>query len=382
MNRIRIAVLFGGRSVEREVSRISARTIASSLDPEKYEVIPIAVAEGGRFLAPAESGKLLASGAVPARFRAAEASGTAVVPAEIAPGRVDVVFPIIHGTTGEDGALQGFLETLGVPYVGAGVTASAVGMDKAVFKALLRDAGLPTPRAVVLHRSGDAPLAEGLPLPLFVKPVCGGSSVGVTKVKRRADLGDAVALALRYDERALVEEGVDARELECAVLGNEEPRASIPGEIVPGHEFYDYDDKYRDDKAKLLIPAPVPASVVEDTTPPRGRGLPPVRRLGYGARGFLPRARKRPRPRQRDQHAAGIHGDLDVPEALGGERPAAAAPARRARSPRPRAPRAPGPAPDEAAGGTRVTVASATFGTCVLMHAPALGSPKGARPSV
>jgi D-alanine-D-alanine ligase len=265
VSRTRVAVLFGGKSVEREVSRISARTIASSLDPGKYEVIPIAVSEAGRFLAPAESGKLLAAGTVPAKFRGAEAAGTAVVPAEIAPGRVDVVFPIIHGTTGEDGALQGFLETLGVPYVGAGVTASAVGMDKAVFKALLRDAGLPTPRAVVLRRSGDGPLAAGLPLPVFVKPACGGSSVGVTKVKRREDLADAVALALRYDERVLVEEGVDARELECAVLGNEQPRASIPGEIVPGHEFYDYDDKYRDDKAKLLIPAPVPASVAEET---------------------------------------------------------------------------------------------------------------------
>ncbi len=264
MTRRRVAVLYGGRSVEREVSRISARTIVSALDPARYEVIPLAVGEDGRFLSPGDSAKLLAAGAIPERFRAAETVGGALVPAEIGPGRVDVVFPIIHGTTGEDGALQGFLETLGVPYVGAGVTASAVGMDKAVFKALLRDAGIPTPRAVALRGAGEAGAASGLPLPVFVKPANGGSSVGVTKVKRPEDLARAVELALRYDECVLVEEGIDARELECAVLGNEDPRASIPGEIVPGHEFYDYDDKYRDDKAKLLIPAPVSAAVAEE----------------------------------------------------------------------------------------------------------------------
>ncbi|MGE5412692.1 MAG: D-alanine--D-alanine ligase family protein [Syntrophomonadaceae bacterium] len=264
MTRLRVAVMYGGKSVEREVSRISARTIAGALDPERYEVIPIAVTEGGRFLPPSESRALLSSGALPERFRNAEPGGAAIVPAEVAPGRVDVVFPIIHGTTGEDGALQGFLETLGVPYVGAGVTASAVGMDKAVFKALLRDAGIPTPRAVVLRDPGEAARADALPLPLFVKPSNGGSSVGVTKVKRREDLAAAVALALRYDERALVEEAIDARELECAVLGNDAPRATMPGEIVPGHEFYDYDDKYRDDKARLLIPADVPPAVAEE----------------------------------------------------------------------------------------------------------------------
>jgi D-alanine-D-alanine ligase len=160
------------------------------------------------------------------------------------------------------------LQTLGLPYVGAGVTGSAVGMDKAVFKALLRDAGIPTPRAVVLRHGAEASAASLPPLPVFVKPACGGSSVGVTKVKRREDLGPAVELALRYDERVLVEEAIDARELECAVLGNEDPKASIVGEIVPGHEFYDYDDKYRDDKAQLRIPAPVPAAVAD-----RARGL-------------------------------------------------------------------------------------------------------------
>jgi D-alanine-D-alanine ligase len=264
VTRTRVAVLFGGRSVEREVSRISARTIAGALDPGKYEVVSFAVGEDGRFLSAAESGRLLAAGPVPEKFRRADAGTEALVPAEIAPGRVDVVFPIIHGTTGEDGILQGFVETLGIPYVGAGVTASAVGMDKAVFKAILRDAGIPTPRAVAVRCAEEAERASSLPLPVFVKPVCGGSSVGVTKVKRREDLPAAIAAALRYDERALIEEGVDARELECAVLGNEDPKASIVGEVVPGHEFYDYDDKYRDDKAKLLIPAPVPPAVAEE----------------------------------------------------------------------------------------------------------------------
>jgi D-alanine-D-alanine ligase len=264
VSRTRVVVLFGGQSVEREVSRISARTICAALDPTRYDVIPLAVGRDGMFLATADSARLLSEGPVPDRYRVPQSTSEALVPAEIAPGRADIVFPIIHGTTGEDGALQGFLQTLGLPYVGAGVTASAVGMDKAVFKALLRDAGIPTPRAVVLRHADEASSAALPPLPLFVKPACGGSSVGVTKVKRPQDLGPAVELAFRYDERVLVEEAIDARELECAVLGNGDPRASILGEIVPGHEFYDYDDKYRDDKAKLLIPAPVPPAVAEE----------------------------------------------------------------------------------------------------------------------
>ncbi len=197
-------------------------------------------------------------------------------------GKADLVFPIVHGTTGEDGVLQGFLEPLGIPYVGAGVPGSAVGMDKSIFKALLRDAGIPTPRAYTLsprERGGAGGLPPntagvsgtqsdqnllGFGLPLFVKPACGGSSVGVTKVKRWEDLPAAIDLALRYDERALIEEGIDARELECAVLGNDDPRASVVGEIVPGHEFYDYDDKYREEKAQLHIPASVSDAIAEE----------------------------------------------------------------------------------------------------------------------
>jgi D-alanine-D-alanine ligase len=273
-----VVVLFGGRSVEREVSRLSARTIVGALDPARYEVIPIAVGRDGSFLPAAESARLLASGPVPEKYRvgAAESppsSAGTIVPVEISPGRADVVFPIVHGTTGEDGVLQGFLETLGVPYVGAGVTGSAIGMDKAVTKALLRDAGIPTVKFAAATSRDDAErLArrlpkEGFALPLFVKPSCGGSSVGVTKVKSWDALAVAVARALAFDEKALVEEGIDARELECAVLGNDDPKASGVGEIVPGREFYDYEDKYVENGAKLLVPAPIPeatAATVRD----------------------------------------------------------------------------------------------------------------------
>jgi D-alanine-D-alanine ligase len=264
VTRTRVVVLFGGKSVEREVSRISARTICGALDPSRYEVIPLAVTPEGRFLPSVESARRLTAPGVPARFlpgEGAAAAGESLIPSEIAPGRADVVFPIIHGTTGEDGVLQGFLETLGLPYVGAGVAASAIGMDKAVFKTILRDAKIPTPRSTVLSRPPAAGARTPFEVPFFVKPANGGSSVGVAKVKRPEDYRAAVENALRYDERALAEEAVDGRELECAVLGNDAPKASVVGEIVPGHEFYDYDDKYRDDKAKLVIPADVPEAV-------------------------------------------------------------------------------------------------------------------------
>ena len=267
MKRLRVVVLYGGRSVEREVSRVSARTIVQALDRSKYEVIPLAVGENGRFLSAPDSARLLAHGPVPERLRRAEPATEALVPVEIEPGRADVVFPIIHGTTGEDGTLQGFLEFLAIPYVGAGVTGSAIGMDKAIFKALANGAGIPTPRSVVV-RPGDRgararTLVAGIPLPLFVKPATGGSSVGVTKVKDLARLDAALDEAFRYADRALVEEGIDARELECAVLGDDEPRASVVGEVVPAREFYDYEDKYRDDKARLVIPAEVPERISE-----------------------------------------------------------------------------------------------------------------------
>jgi D-alanine-D-alanine ligase len=276
MGRLKVVVLFGGRSVEREVSRLSARTIAGALDPSRYDVVPLAVGPDGRFVSAGESRRLLSAGPVPEKFRLPESAAAAqpeqgLVPAEIGPARADVVIPIIHGTTGEDGVLQGFLEFLGIAYVGAGVAGSAIGMDKSVFKSLLRDAGIPTTRFLTLsprEREGlRARLSAGssaFSLPLFVKPSNGGSSVGVSKVKDWPDLDAALELAFRYDDRVLVEEGIDARELECSVLGNEDPRASVVGEVIPGREFYDYDDKYREDNAKLIIPAPIPDAVSDE----------------------------------------------------------------------------------------------------------------------
>jgi D-alanine-D-alanine ligase len=268
--RKRVIVLFGGPSVEREVSRISARTIANALDPEKYEAIPIGIDAEGRFL-PSESSRRLIAKEMPAKFADVAPAGEALIPVEVAGGRADVVFPILHGTGGEDGVLQGFLQTLDLPYVGSGVTGSAVGMDKAVFKAVLRDAGIPTPRTIVARRAewdtqpGSVAdhAARAFPLPIFVKPANGGSSVGVSKVHEWDEFGPAVEKAFSYEDKILIEEGIDAREIECAVLGNEDPRASVPGEVVPGHEFYDYEDKYIDDKARLLIPAPLPPETAE-----------------------------------------------------------------------------------------------------------------------
>lgn len=253
-----VAVVFGGASVEREVSRVSARTIVSNLPKEHFDVAAVAIDAEGRFHGPEESRSALERGL------AVLAEGRAKMPAEAFAG-VDVAFPIVHGEAGEDGTLQGFFETIGLPYVGSGVAASALGMNKAAFKARLREAGLPTARSLAFPlsrwRSAPAALADQTArrfrLPVFVKPSNGGSSLGITKVRDWAELGRALEAAFELDRMALVEEGIDAREIECAVLGNDEPRASGCGEIVPGREFYDYEDKYVTDGAQLLVPAPI-----------------------------------------------------------------------------------------------------------------------------
>jgi len=265
----RVGVVFGGVSAEREVSIVSARTILGGFPRERYEAIPIAVDPSGCFRDDADSRVILANGF------------DAVVPAagRLPPARfegIDVAFPIVHGETGEDGTLQGFFETLGIPYAGSDVASSALGMNKAAFKARMRDAGVPVVRSVAVGRAewderagsvADA-IARRLPLPLFVKPSGGGSSLGVTKVKEWDGLRGAVEAAFVYDRTILVEEGIDAREIECAVLGNDAPEASGCGEIVPGREFYDYDDKYVTDGARLLVPAPL-----EDAVPAEVRAL-------------------------------------------------------------------------------------------------------------
>jgi D-alanine-D-alanine ligase len=258
MPRKRIAVLFGGRSGEHEVSIRSAASVISALDQGKYEVIPVAITREGRWLPPAESVKLL-----PADSRQATSTETAVTVSQ-EPGSasgVDVVFPVLHGTFGEDGTVQGFFELADVAYVGAGVIGSACGMDKDVMKRLFREAGLPTVEHVALLRRERHDRADELEkrfgYPLFVKPANLGSSVGITKAHNREELSKALDLATQYDRKIVVERAVVGREIECSVLGNDDPQASVPGEIVASREFYDYQAKYIDESSRIVIPAPL-----------------------------------------------------------------------------------------------------------------------------
>jgi len=258
---IRTALLFGGKSAEHEVSILSARSIAEAAPSSRIEIVPICVARDGRFIAPDRSARILAGGENSDRAYT-EFSFETWARAE----RPDVVFPIIHGTDGEDGTLQGYLEMLGLPYVGSGVAASAIGMDKAHMKHVFAAAKLPLADFVEVREHDWRNERErivravhnALRLPYFVKPANTGSSVGVVKVKNDADLGAAVENAFRFDDKALVERAIDARELEVALLGNEDVAASVVGEIIPGREFYDYEDKYADGKAQTVIPAKLP----------------------------------------------------------------------------------------------------------------------------
>jgi D-alanine-D-alanine ligase len=258
--KIRIAVLFGGRSGEHEVSLRSAESVLQSLDPQKYDVVPIGITHEGRWLSSGNPMKaLLPRETIQKEF----ADGKpAAISAEVrTTGGFDVVFPVLHGTYGEDGTIQGLLELADLPYVGAGVLGSSVGMDKDVMKRLLRDAGLPIVDYWALRSNsiesfiGDH--SASLPYPVFVKPANLGSSVGITKVHNAGELPAALAAAAQFDRKIVVERGVDAREIEVAVLGNDNPEVSIPGEVVPAREFYDYQAKYISDDSKILIPAPL-----------------------------------------------------------------------------------------------------------------------------
>ena len=259
-DRLRVAVVFGGRSEEHEVSRTSAAAVIRALDPRRYKVVPLAITRAGRWLAPKESAALLPA-ACP---DVATPPESGVLQRLTGRGAgIDVVLPLVHGPFGEDGTLQGFLELADVPYVGSGVLASAVGMDKAVAKRLFAAHGLPQVESVLIARRDldaaprrAAERAEAaVGLPCFVKPSSLGSSVGVTKVKRREELLPALQLAARYDRKLLVERAVDAREVECGVLGNDDPEVSQVGEIFYDNEFYDYDAKYTEGKMKLVVPA-------------------------------------------------------------------------------------------------------------------------------
>ncbi|MBZ5520957.1 MAG: D-alanine--D-alanine ligase [Acidobacteriia bacterium] len=299
MKKIRVGVLFGGRSGEHEISLLSAASVLKAINREKYDVVPIGITKEGRWINPAYSEMLLRGEAPPkelgrqpgdtqaAASAAVLAKGEAViVPPSPASGsltpfesaapansqgiRVDVIFPVLHGTFGEDGTIQGLLELADLPYVGAGVLGSAAGMDKDVMKRLFSACGLPIVKHVTVLRGQwerepkkVVREVEGrLKYPVFVKPANLGSSVGISKAHDRKELGPAIETAAGYDRKIVIEEGVGgkkhkARELECAVLGNDHPRSSIAGEIVPAAEFYDYNAKYIDEGSQLVIPAKI-----------------------------------------------------------------------------------------------------------------------------
>ena len=256
--RVRVAVLMGGRSSEHEISLASARSVLAELDPERYEVATIEIARDG--------GWQLGTGTEPPALEAGSAGRALPVPRAQAPvaqtlAEVDVVIPVLHGPFGEDGTVQGLLELAGVPYVGAGVAASALCMDKDLFKAVLRDRGVPVASHHAI-RLGDA-VENPFSYPVFVKPARLGSSVGISKVHDESELGPAVELARRHDEKVLVEEFVAGTEVECGVLGNQRPApiASVVGEIVPHAEWYDYGAKYEEDGSDIVVPGRIPEAV-------------------------------------------------------------------------------------------------------------------------
>jgi len=277
--KLRVAILFGGQSAEHEISLISARNIAAAMDRKKYQIIAIGIDKQGRWFI--DEGARLLREAKPSRVEFRDLSkAAAVLPGStatpmirLAPrrvlGRVDVVFPVLHGPFGEDGTVQGLLKLANVPFVGAGVLGSAVGMDKDVMKRLLRDAKIPVPKFLVFERSelgriNYATVKRALGLPLFVKPANLGSSVGISKVASEREFSGVLREAFRYDNKVLLEEGINGREIECSVLGNEKPIASLPGEIITSHDFYSYDAKYLDEKgARLIVPARLPKQVVK-----------------------------------------------------------------------------------------------------------------------
>ncbi len=271
--RLRIGVVFGGRSGEHEVSVASARSVMAAIDRTRYEVVPIAITRQGQWLPGVEPQQLAAPGDVPGDAATVAvttaATGFALLP-QLGEGhasslQVDVIFPVLHGTFGEDGALQGMLEMAGLPYVGCGVLASALGMDKEKSKLIFQAAELPIiPWVTVTRREVDDALDEVVAqidlrhgYPVFVKPANLGSSVGISKAHDAGELRDALRLAARYDRKIVVEPGLAVRELEVAVLGNDDPTASVVGEIVPSGEFYDYRAKYLDGASRIFIPAAI-----------------------------------------------------------------------------------------------------------------------------
>jgi D-alanine-D-alanine ligase len=229
--RLRVALIYGGRSGEHEISLRSAKSIIDSLDPEKYKIIHYLISQEGKWrpkpISPEPNGN----------------------------PEIDVAFPVLHGTFGEDGTVQGLLDLAELPYVGAGVLASSVAMDKEVMKRLALQRGLPVTDYLVCRRGGDRPSCVPFPYPVFVKPANLGSSVGITKARNCQELQSAIDTAFQFDRKIIIERGIAGREFECAVLGNDDPIAAFPCEILPSREFYDYEDKYLLDAAKTVLPA-------------------------------------------------------------------------------------------------------------------------------
>ncbi|MCL6444244.1 MAG: D-alanine--D-alanine ligase [Alicyclobacillus sp.] len=281
--RIRVGVMFGGKSGEHEVSIQSAQSLIASLDPEKYIAVPIGIDKAGRFSTAHQAIELLYGAhpvALPPVLHAAVEVQDGSMPAvqdraellsvDLATD-LDVIVPVLHGSYGEDGTIQGLLELMNIPYVGAGVLASAVGMDKVFMKRVFAAAGLPQVNYTYTTRrqwetDPDGTLASieaSIGYPCFVKPANLGSSVGISKAKDRPGLVAALNEAARYDRKIIIEEGLQVREIEVAVLGNDHPRASVPGEVKPSNEFYDYRAKYIDGESELIIPADLPADLTE-----------------------------------------------------------------------------------------------------------------------
>lgn len=279
--RIKVGVIFGGRSAEHEVSLVSAASVIRALDPKKYEVLPVGISPAGKWLSSAEALSLLKQRVSLDRY-----PEHIIVPNPLKQGlvslnrslrspalyHVDVVFPVLHGTYGEDGTIQGLFELADLPYVGAGVLGSAIGMDKVIQKQLLKAAKLPVAPGISFmagsfhdrQKEIIRSIEQKLRYPCFVKPANLGSSIGITKARNRKQLVAAIEVAAQYDLKILVERAVrNPREIECSVLGNDHPEASVPGEIIPSGEFYDYDAKYIDGRSQAVIPANLPAATTK-----------------------------------------------------------------------------------------------------------------------
>lgn len=279
--KIRVGIIFGGRSGEHEVSLRSAESIIKAMDRSRYEVVPIGITKEGRWLQSGDVKALLPDAVMSCdqpRQVAIIGDPTQKGLVRLDPNsegaasqKLDVVFPVLHGTYGEDGTIQGLLEMAGVPYVGCGVLSSAAGMDKVVMKQLFEQAGLTVAKYEWFLRSSweENPEAilkktgRSLKYPVFVKPANLGSSVGISKARNKEELRAAIDDAARYDRRIIVERAVVGREIEISVLGNDHPTASLPGEVIAGHEFYDYEDKYIDNLSKTIIPAQLPRKTIE-----------------------------------------------------------------------------------------------------------------------